>query len=358
MKMIFKLTILNTLSTGLIFMLLHFYISPLSAGDFKMITDMEGNKVEVPVNPQRIASLHGPSYDRIIMLGKIDKIAMLMSNKQTPWANKLFPQLEKIPVMKSYTNIDVEQLLKYRVDLVFYSYFPEQAKRLEPAGVKTACAFDWQERPKNMKEFMDNFKKQVLFFGDVLGPDAMKKANKYCAYFDKKISEILHITSGINEKSKPKVYYGGRSGNLFFTQGKNTVMQWYTELAGGIYVTGVLNENYPESNMEQVLSWDPDIIIISGMYASLDSVKKNAHWSGMKAVRNEKLYLIPAGIFAWDFASGESILLGIYLAKIFHPELFKDWKLAEEMKAFYSEIYNKNLSDNDIDRIMHCLPPM
>jgi iron complex transport system substrate-binding protein len=348
----------SILSMILILFIIHIYNSLLSGEAFKIITDLGGNKVEVPVNPKKIASLHGPAYDRIIMLGKIDNIAILMSNKQSSWAFKLYPQLTKIPVMKSYTDVDVEQMLRNKIDLVFYSYFPQQAERVKSVDIKIACSFDVNDRPKNMKEFVENFKKQILFFGEVLGPDAMAQANKYCTYFDKKITAVLNVTSKISENNKPKVYYGGRSGSLFYTQGKNTVMQWYTELAGGIFVTRVLNNNYPEVNTEQVLSWDPDIILVSGMFSSLDAVRDNEHWSSMKAVKNGKLYLIPAGIFAWDFASGESILLGLYLAKKFHPELFKNWDIIQEMKTFYAEMYNKNLTNGDVDRILRCLPPL
>jgi len=260
--------------------------------------------------------------------------------------------------MKSYKDVDIEQMLNRKIDLVFYSYFPQQAERLKLAGIKIANAFDVKNRPKNMNEFMENYKKQVLFFGEVLGPDAKKRADKYCIYFDKKITAILNITSKITEEKKPKVYYGGRQHNLFYTQGKDTVMQWYTELAGGIFITRTINQNYPEVTMEQVLLWDPDIILISGIYSSLEAVISNSNWQTIKAVKNRKLYLIPMGISAWDFASGESVLLPLYLAKKFHPELFKDWNIIKEMKTFYSEIYNVNVTSQDAERILQCLPPM
>ncbi len=186
-KTTFKIALSGILTTPFIIFIILIYGNPVLGKDYKIVTDMEGKKVEVPIYPKRIASLHGPSYDRIIMLGKIDNIALLMSNKQSPWALKLYPQLKKIPSMKSYTNVDIEQMLNYKIDLVLYSYFPQQAERVKYAGISTACAFDVQDRPKNMKEFMDNYKKQVLFFGDVLGPGAMNQADKYCAYFDKKI---------------------------------------------------------------------------------------------------------------------------------------------------------------------------
>jgi iron complex transport system substrate-binding protein len=57
-------------------------------------------------------------------------------------------------------------------------------------------------------------------------------------------------------------------------------------------------------------------------------------------------------------AGGESILLAIYMAKLFHPDQFKDWNMIKEMKTFYCEVYGKNITDEDAERILKCLPPL
>ena len=77
----------------------------------------------------------------------------------------------------------------------------------------------------------------------------------------------------------------------------------------------------------------------------------------MRAVKDGKLYVIPNGVFMWDLASGESVLLAIYLAKKFHPDLFRDWDMVGEMKTFYSEVYGKTITNEDAERILRCLPP-
>jgi len=78
----------------------------------------------------------------------------------------------------------------------------------------------------------------------------------------------------------------------------------------------------------------------------------------MRAVKNDKVYLIPQGIFAWEFASGESVLMTIYMAKIFHPKLFADWDMIKEMTEFYSEIYGRKITAADAERILKCLSPL
>jgi iron complex transport system substrate-binding protein len=141
-------------------------------------------------------------------------------------------------------------------------------------------------------------------------------------------------------------------------QGKGSVMHWNVEVSGGNYLPQALDDNHAKATMQQVLSWKPDIILLSGYCDSIDIVMKNPDWASVKAVKNGRVYRIPMGIYAWDHASGEGVLLMIYMAKIFHPDLFKEWDMIKEMKTFYSEVYGKTITDQDAERILQCLPPL
>jgi iron complex transport system substrate-binding protein len=326
------------------------------SADYRVITDMDDNRIEVPANPRRIACMHGPSSDRIIMLGKGDRLALAM--KPSRWTLKLYPELKNMETVEHPFTGNVERLLKLKVDLVLYSPFPGEAEKYRAAGIKTACGFAPHKRPRTMDEFMDNYKRQVMFFGDLLGPEAKAKAIRYCAYFDRKINKILSVTSKISREDRPAVYYGGRSGNLLSSQGKSSFMHWITEVAGGNYLPQAHDNNFTEVNMEQVMSWNPEVIIISGWGNTLETVRKNPNWASMRAAKSGRLHLVPTGLFPWDHASGEGVLLAIHMAKILHPALFKDWDMIEEMKTFYAETYGKTITNNDAERILKCLPPV
>ncbi|HPS59389.1 MAG TPA: ABC transporter substrate-binding protein, partial [Spirochaetota bacterium] len=253
---------------------------------------------------------------------------------------------------------NIERMLDLKVDLVLYSPFPGEADKYKAAGIKNACGFSAQKRPRTIEEYSENFKRQINFFGELLGGDAEERAEKYSLYFEKKISRIRTIISKIKPEDQPAVYYGGRGGNPLSSQGKASVMHWNTEISGGNFLTASMDNNFVDVNIEQVYAWNPDIILLSGWCSSIDIVMKNPNWASLRAVKNGRVYLIPEGIFSWDFASGESVLLMIYMAKLFYPELFKDWNMIDEMHTFYSEIYGKQISDNDAERILKHLAPM
>lgn len=336
--------------------------APLHAGGFKTITDMDDNKIEVPVNPKRIVSMHGVSSERIMILGKGSSL-VLLAPTPSPWAYKLFPEMRTVRTAPAIMSPNVEEMIKEKVDLFLYSPIPVDTKQYRAAGIRTACGFSAGKRPRNLEDFTANFKRQFHFFGELLGPDAKVRAEKYNSYFDRKVKQILARTSKVAPKDRPTVYYGGRASmggggaNLLATQGKASVLHWNVEVAGGNYLPQAIDQNFADVNREQIFVWNPDIILVSGWGTTLDKIRKDPKWASLKAVRTGKMYLIPQGVFAWEYASGESILLMIYMAKIFHPELFRDWDMKKEMKTFYAEVYGKHITDADAERILHNLPP-
>ena len=322
----------------------------------RTIMDMDDRMVEVPSDPRRIACMHGVSFEKIVILGEGDRLVLSM--KPSPWMLKFFPEIKNMQTIEAPFTGSIERMLNLRVDLVLYSPYPGEAEKYSAAGIRTACGFSAQKRPGTIEEYSENYKRQVNFFGALLGPEAEKRAEKYCAYFDGKISRIRSITSKIRPEDRPSVYYGGRSGSPLLSQGKASVMHWNTEVSGGNYLPASLDNNFVEVNMEQVFAWDPDIILLSGWCSTSDIITKNPNWSSLRAVKNGRVYLLPEGVFTWDHASSESVLLMILMAKIFYPEQFKDWDMISEMKEFYSVIYGVTITDSDAERILKHLAPM
>jgi iron complex transport system substrate-binding protein len=340
-----------------LFLALLFVVGPdaAGAGDTRTITGLDGSTTEIPSDPKRIACFYHPAYDKIVMLSKASRIA-LMPERATPWAHKFYPELKVIPTAAFNTVPDAERLLKLKVDLVFYPKGHVDIGRVLQAGIPALCPFNDGFIPSTMAEYTAEFRKQILFFGDVLGPDARVRAEKYCAYLENVTARVQAITSKVREADKPRVYYGKMS-DLYSTQGNNTIMRWYTELAGGIYLPKTLQKYFAQVNMERIVAWDPDIILL-GMNGAFDSATTGEGFRTLRAARSGKVYRVPAGIFYWDMTSCETALLPLFLSKRFHPALFKDWDIIREMKRFYSEIYGINLSGRDAERILGGLPPL
>jgi len=321
----------------------------------KTIVAPDGDKAEIPQNPQRIACFYNPAYDKIVMLSKGSRIA-LMPGEVTPWARKFYPELSGVPVNSADGVPDVERLLKLGIDLVIYPKGRNNMDKVINAGIPAVCPFNDKYTPSTIDEYTGEFKRQIMFFSEVLGSETVQRAEKYCRYLEAVTSRVLSVTSKIPESSKPRIYYG-KLNDLCSTQGNNTIMRWYTEVAGGIYLPKKMSRYYAVVNMEQIIAWNPDIVLL-GMYGSFDAVKNTRGLDSLRAYKNGNVFKIPAGIFCWDMTSCETALLPVFLGKKFHPELFKNWDIIKEMKKFYSEIYGIKMSDNDAERILEGMPPL
>lgn len=325
------------------------------SGPTKTVTDGIGRVVKVPVDPKRIACFFGPSYEKAFLLGSSDKVAA-MSIKQSPWAHKLNPGLKNVMVMPSYSDPDVEKILQLGIDLVFYWQWPKQTEKMTAAGVPVVCPIQGDRNPETSAEFMRRYKDEIRFYGTVLGDKATKIANDYCTYFDKKINQVTSITSTIPANKRPSVYYiTGR--NAFATQGGNTTSHWLIEMAGGNHVAKGLGNYFVDVSMEQIIAWNPDIIIVGGMIP-VESVTSDPRWKSIKAVKENRVYPCPEGVFSWGHGSSELHLFVVWLAKTLHPDRFSKINLEKEAKDYYSKFYHYTLSTTDTRRIIEMLPPI
>jgi iron complex transport system substrate-binding protein len=131
----------------------------------------------------------------------------------------------------------------------------------------------------------------------------------------------------------------------------------YTELAGGIYLPGELQDYFASVNMERIISWNPDIIML-GMYGSFEAPPLPSGAADLRACKSGRVHKVPAGIFYWDMTSCETALLPLYLGKLFHQDLFGNWDIVKEMREFYFRIYGITISDSDAGRILKGMPPL
>lgn len=105
--------------------------------------------------------------------------------------------------------------------------------------------------------------------------------------------------------------------------------------------------------MEQILKWDPEVIITTeptfykGIYG-------NSSWSSVSAVKNKRVYLSPQSPFKWfDRPTGANLIMGVpWVAKILYPDKFQNLSLVSEVKNFYSEFYHYDLGDDEVKNIL------
>ncbi len=105
-------------------------------------------------------------------------------------------------------------------------------------------------------------------------------------------------------------------------------------------------------SIEQVLVWNPDVIVaIDQEFAA--SVGSDPAWATVSAVRTGRVHLAPKSPFGWvDFPPSVNRLIGLWwLAKILYPDQFPE-DIHPLTRDFYQRFYHVAPTDAQIERVL------
>jgi iron complex transport system substrate-binding protein len=199
------------------------------------------------------------------------------------------------------------------------------------------------------KDNLTDYEQSFRLMGKVLGNE--EEANELADYWNNSIKKVTDITSTIPENQSVKVYYASHDGPLS-TVGPLTVMSSIIDLSGGVdlYDTNISLtsaqkvDEHIVVNIEQVLLWNPDVIITK-TETEKDTILNDTQWQSINAVKNGKVYAAPR----WESLDGIQSIMGLmWTAEKLHPDKVA-FDFNNETRAFYSEFYlYDNITDEQI----------
>lgn len=201
----------------------------------------------------------------------------------------------------------------------------------------------------NWRLWASRIKHEFMVMGTAFGKQ--DTAKKLVSYWNEKL-DLIHSRVG-QVKDKKTVYY--MLGSRTHTNGAGWWGDDFITTAGGINVAADLNDGR-DTSLEQLVQWNPDVIILSeneGSYMSVDGILEDPQLKGVKAVQNKAVYECPIGAFWWDRPSPESILGFMWLADTLYPEECSDLDLKKETMDFYKLFFNYDLSEEEFNDFIH-----
>ena len=111
---------------------------------------------------------------------------------------------------------------------------------------------------------------------------------------------------------------------------------------------------------EQLLAWDPDVIIVNGEpkadmsgSAAAEAILKNPDYASLKAVQELKVYGTPNAPFSWvDRPPGPNRLIGMrWFSALIYPE-FINCDVKEEVHEFFDLFYHVDLTDEQMEKLL------
>jgi iron complex transport system substrate-binding protein len=176
------------------------------------------------------------------------------------------------------------------------------------------------------------------------------EANAKAEYCERMLNEVQRRIAAVPRDQRPRVYYARGPRGLETGLGGSINVETIELMARN--VAGEMRGGLATVSIEQVLVWNPDVIVtIDQTFAA--SVRSDPAWAGVKAVRDNRVHLSPKLPFGWvDFPPSVNRLIGLqWLGAILYPELFPE-DLSALTRDFYTRFYHVTPSDAQIAHVL------
>ena len=313
--------------------------------------------VDMPVERVVIADLLN-GITKLIQLSAEDKIVgitettktygygQLINPKPDSWWTPLqlaAPELKDLPTVGTHVNPNLEAIISLKPDVgfVFCSMGMEIPNTIQDkTGVPVICISN--PSGSTATEF-DGSSELFRLVGWIVGRD--NEAEDLISYTNDKLEEITRITLDMPDSEKPRVYMAvGQQEYLTQTLTHYDPIN----LAGGINVAeGAKTGSTVAASLskEQIIAWNPDIILIHRVPTSKSHVWGNnkeailtdPDLQTINAVKDQRVYYTKGLAACWDPATG--IVETFYMAKLFHPDKFEDLDLEDDGNEILRRFY-------------------
>lgn len=318
---------------------------PASGEETRTVVDGDGNEVVIPAKVDRVASTIGAFSQVAAMVsgdGGSKTVADIGRTKQSETFQKVFPKSNP----DDYQASNIESLIAADCQVVVgpgSSFSDEQKQQLQAANIAYVALGT---------KTVDDICHTVLTIGQIEGEDEAALAQKFVDYYKGAIDSSAEKTKGAD---KPRVMQLRSSGGQYTTTNKTDICQAYFDAAGSVNVaadyTGEANGTALTVSPEQILEWDPEYIFT--MYTDqTDEIMNDPALAEVTAVKEGHVYTVPTGTYQWSVRSAEGALMMPWLDSILHPDIFADIDMTAEVKSFYKDFYNYDLSDDEAATIL------
>ncbi len=325
----------------------------------RTVIDQNDREVVLPEKIERIATGKILPFPAVYFLanGSTDEIVGMHPASKSAAANsilgKMAPNLLEAQTSFIKGNeINVEELLALNTDLVFaHGDKGNLLDVYEKAGVTSVGIRTMSVAGGNPIETLNSW---LELLGQITEQeDRSKEIIEYSKQMEKNIAEKLN---GVETKPRAMMMLTNADGKPIIT-GKGLFGNYWLTATGAIDVAENDIKIKAPVDMEQIYTWNPEIIYVTNFTPLqpedfYENKIEGQDWSHVDAVKNQKVYKIPLGIYRWFPPSGDTPLMLQWLATKNQPEIF-DYDMAPIIKDYYKKYYGYELTDEEVMTILY-----
>ena len=303
-----------------------------ATGETRVVVDSLGKEVTIPTQVTSVASMRSGTTEIICALGQADKIIAVdemvkAGESYGEFIATIHPELMDRAAPFRNRDINAEEMLRLNPDVVLHGGYGRisQAEAL-------------QKQVPDMPIVIAHFETIEEYMNDVRivaqCVNAEEAAERLIATLQGTLDFVTERVKDVPESEKVRVFYGGH--DIYKAYTGTTFEHAQIVIAGGVNVAADLEGWHPEVSAEQLLVWDPEVIVVlNGV--DVDAILADPKVQGVSAIKNRRVYSLPEA--SWDFSSPRALFCIEWLAQILYPERFSDIDIDAEADAFYRAVF-------------------
>ena len=205
---------------------------------------------------------------------------------------------------------------------------------------------------------LNNSAEAFRFMGELLGVE--DHAEELAQYAEQVFTDI-NVLSDIPEEKKVSVYFGNGEDSLE-TAPRGSQHAQILDAINAVNVADLElgDGSRVQISAEQLLAWDPDVIVVNGEpkadksgNSAAEDILSNPDYASLKSVQDQKVYGTPNAPFSWvDRPAGPNRLIGMrWFSALIYPEYIK-CDINEEIHKFFDLFYHVDLSDEQLENVL------
>jgi iron complex transport system substrate-binding protein len=308
------------------------------------VTDSAGRTITIPARVERVFPAGPPAAITHYTLQPRTLLGWPRANRG-PELVYLDPEIGTRPELGRLTGrgntTNLEVLLQLKPDLILdigstARTFAETADRVQSQTGIPYALLDGR---------FSAIPESYRLHGRLVGETA--RAEELARYCEEIVRTCQSRVATIPADRRPRVYYARGPRGLDTGLGGSINVETI-EFMGAVNVAGQTRGGLATVSVEQVLAWDPEVIItIDQDFAA--NVRRDPAWAGVRAVRDGRVHLSPKLPFGWvDFPPSMNRMPGlIWLGKLLYPSLFRE-DLTAFTRDFHTRFYHRTPTDPQI----------
>lgn len=319
------------------------------------ITDMAGRKVTVPT---------AENIESVFSAGPVAAIFLYMvaPDKLLGWNYEL-NDVEKSIILDKYQdlpNFGMGDAVNYEAVIAANPTIAINSGKINDAMVSDCDALSESLGIPvvAVDNELNNSAEAFRFMGELLGVE--DHAEELAQYAEQVFTDI-NALSDIPEEKKVSVYFGNGEDSLE-TAPRGSQHAQILDVINAVNVADLElgDGSRVQISAEQLLAWDPDVIVVNGEpkadksgSSAAEDILSNPDYASLKAVQDQKVYGTPNAPFSWvDRPAGPNRLIGMrWFSALIYPEYIK-CDINEEIHKFFDLFYHVDLSDEQLQNVL------